>query len=103
MDEYKKSYEKILAIVIISVIIGVFILSLVVILNALNQGNTNSGQTIYVTNRSEVLETQAGTYSLSANSLENPECQIIFVKDTLGNTIDPSNYTINNCQITYSP
>lgn len=102
MDETQNSSNIIVAIVLVSILLAIFILIMVVIFNAMNSVNLGSGTTNTASQSDVFLNGKGSTNSLSVNSnINNPTCSITSVTDLNGNIIPSSNYTVNNCQVTY--
>jgi hypothetical protein len=100
----EKESSLIFSIIFIAIFLVVFLLGLVLIIGGLNQGNTQAGQTITTEILSQSLYNMKNSSSyIETYNISSPICSIISVKDLAEITIDPSNYTINNCQINYNP
>ena len=89
------------SIIYIAIFLCVLLLATVIIITSLNSGNTQIGRNI-TGNATETLLDINTTQTLSA-SLVNAQCTVNSVTDLDGNLINSSNYTVNNCQITYHP
>lgn len=91
-------------IIFVALFCGVLLLGVVLIIEGLNSGNSQAGQTLSGSVSGELLEGMIGqTRELSANNVSNPTCTITSVTDLAGNLIASGNYSVNNCEITYNP
>ncbi len=96
--------DTIMNIIYISIFLVVLLLAVVTIISALNQGNVQTGTVLSGTITNESIQGDIGVPDdLSASVLDNPTCTISYVTDLLGNVIPTSNYTVNNCEVTYNP
>ncbi len=77
------------------VVIGVILVLAVVIFEYLGDIGTSNG----LLSETIQFESQTERINVPINSL----CDIVSVTDINGDTLSPSEYEINNCEVTYTP
>ena len=84
------------------IFLGVIMVLVIIIIGALNSGNSQQGQTITSNSNDYLFRINSVAQTLGTGNLTNPACSISTVYDLSGNLISTSNYTVNNCQVTFN-
>ena len=89
-------------IIFLVLFLGVLLLAMVVIIGALNQGNKQTGSTISGTSTNETVNNLLLSPGyVAVGNVTNVQCTVQAVYNQ-GILIPSSNYSVNNCQITYT-
>lgn len=99
----EKETNLMINILFISFFLVILVFSAVLIIKGLNSGNRSLGHTETLAVEETVYAVLNSTKELNTSGIYNPSCSINSIKDLLGNDIPTSNYTVNNCEITYTP
>lgn len=100
MEEDKS--EIIFKIIFVAIFFGIMLVVSVLVITSLN--SRDNTKILFGNVTSEVLNNVISSpQTLNAEGRLNPSCTITQVTDLNGTIIPTSNYTVNNCQITYIP